>query len=166
MISYHKEIGLAGLLYFHPISNIQKFRLPLMRSNYFKRLCQNELNRVVLTSTMWDSVDERTGALHEAKLKRLYKPLIEEGLSVKRFLDDPSSAFDILRPIIQAASSRRSTIGRALIVGRSLATTAIKSLQRDSPLIIVYERSHSSSFTGAYSGRRFIGSYRCGKSQV
>ena len=128
-------MGLAGLLYFHPISNIQI--LSSMKSNYIKRLCQNEWNRVTLTTTMWCGVDERTGALHEDELKRHCKPLIDEGMSVKRFLNDPSSALRILYPIVQAVSRRQSTVGRALLVGRSLATTAIKSLQRNSPPIIV-----------------------------
>jgi len=110
---------------------------------------------------MWGGVEERTGALHEDELKSICKPL-----SVKRFLNDTSSAFDILYPIVQATLSRQSTIGRALLVGRSLAATAIKSLQRDSPPIIVYERFNSSSFTDAYSGSRFVGPYGGGKSQV
>ena len=139
-----------------------------MEAKYLKHLCQNELNRVILTTTMWGraSVDEKTDALKEDELKQRCKPLINEGLSVKRFLNDPPSAFDILRPIVQAASSRQSTIGRALVVGRSLATTAIKSLQRDSPLIMVYECFNLSSFTDAYTRSRIIGSYGCGKSQV
>jgi len=120
------------------------FRLSSMKSNYLKCLCQNELNRVTLTTTMWGSVYERIGALNEDELKRLCKPLIDDGLSVKRFLNDSSSAFGILHPIVQAASSRQSTIGRALVVGRSLASLAIKNLQRDSPPIIMYERSNSS----------------------
>ena len=150
VISYRKE-SLAGLLYFRPISNTRSmFRLPLMKSNYLKRLCQNELNRVTLTTTMWDGVDEKTGARHEDELKKLWKPLIDEGMSVKRFLNDPSSAFDIIHPIVQAASGGQTTIGRVLLVGRSLATTAIRRLQRDSRPIIVYERSffnHSQMLT-------------------
>jgi len=111
---------------------------------------------------MWGGVEERTGALHEEELKSICKPLL-----VKRFLNDTSSAFGILYPIVQAALSRQSTIGRALLVGRSLAAMAkIKSLQRDSPPIIVYERSNSSSFTDAYSGSRFIGPAGGVKSQV
>ena len=73
---------------------------------------------------------------------------------MKRFLNNPSSAFDILRPIVQAALSRQSTIGRALLVARSLAAK-----QDSPPPIIVYERSNSSSFTDAYSGNRIIGPY-------
>ena len=166
LISYRRESRLAGVLYFHPISNIEMFRLSSMKSNYPKCLCQNELNRVTLTTTMWGSIYERIGALNEDELKRLCKPLIDDGLSVKRFLNDSSSAFGILHPIVQAASSRQSTIGRALVVGRSLASMAIKNLQRDSPPIIMYERSNSSWSTDAYSGSRIIGRYRCGKSQV
>ena len=165
LISYRKEIGLAGLLYFSPISNTEMSGLS-MKLNYLKRLCQSELNRVILTTTMWSGVDERTGPVNESELKRHCKLLIDQGLSVKRFQNEPSSTFDILHPIVQAALSRQNTIGRALLVGRSLATTAIKSLQLGSPPIIVYERSNPSSFTDTYIGSRIIGPYGCGKSQV
>jgi len=154
LISYRKEIGLAGLLYFSPISNTDSEMSGLsMKLNYLKRLCQSELNRVIL-------------ATNESELKRHCKLLIDQGLSVKRFQNEPSSTFDILHPIVQAALSRQNTIGRALLVGRSLATTAIKSLQLGSPPIIVYERSNPSSFTDTYIGSRIIGPYGCGKSQV
>jgi len=159
LISYRKRMGLAGLLYFHPISNIQ---IPSIKSNYFKRLCQTELNRVTLTTTMWGGVDERTGTLHEDELKRLCKPLINEGMSVKQFLNNPSSAFHILHPIVRAVLSRQSTVGRALLV----ATTAIKSLRPISPPIIMYEKSNSSWFTDTYSWNRIVGTKACGKSQV
>ena len=168
--SYHKEIGLAGLLYFHSISNAQKFR-KLMKPNYLKHLCQNELNNVVLTTTMWGPGESILGTLHEDELKSHWKPLIDEGLSVKRFLNDAPSAFDILRPIVQAALRRQKTIRRALLVGRSLATTAMKSLQRVSPPteqspVIVYELPNSLPFTDAYSRSRIIGPSGCGKGQV
>lgn len=140
-------------------------RVSSLESDYLKRLCQNELNRVVITTTMWGDVDERTGALREDKLKRLCKPLIDQGLSVKRFLNDSSSACDILHPIVQAASlSRQSTIGRAFIIGRALAvgrafavgsalavgsllgqilvtvtTESLESLQRHRDSLIVYD---------------------------
>jgi len=105
--------------------------------NYLKGLCQDEWNRVVVTTTMWSCVDETTAALREDELKSIWKPLIDNGLSVKRFLNDASSALDILHPIVQAASSRQTTISRAFLMGRSLATTTIKRLQRESPPIIV-----------------------------
>ena len=132
---------------------------------HFKHLCQNELNRVIVTTTMWGSIDERTGTLHEDELKRLCKPLIDEGLSMKRFLNDPPSAFDILYPIVQAASSRQSTIRRALLVGRSLATKAIKNLQRDSPPppIIMYGRSNSSHSQMLTAGADLLGLIAAGR---
>ena len=62
-------------------------------SKYLKRLCQNELNK-----GMRCGVDERNGAFYE-----------DAG---KRFLNDLLSAFDILRPSVQAASSGQCTVGR------------------------------------------------------
>ena len=130
------------------------FRLPSKKLYYLKRLCQNKLNRIIFTTTMWGDVGERDSLLQEDGLKSNCKPLIDEGLSVKRFLNNPSSAFDILRPIVQAASSR---IGRALLVRRSLV--------KRPPPIIVYERSNYSSFR-CLQRYRIIGPYGGGKSQV
>jgi len=64
-----------------------------MESKYLKRLCQNELNK-----GMRGGVDERNGAFYE-----------DAG---KRFLNDLLFAFDALRPLVQAASSRQCTVGR------------------------------------------------------
>jgi len=118
-ISYSRQISLAGLLYFHRISDIRMSGSPLRNLRYFQQLCDNELHRVILTTTMWDEVDEETGTNRENVLQAdFWKPLIDHGSSVKRFLNDSASAFDILRPIVQGASTHRNapehTIDRSI----------------------------------------------------
>jgi len=105
-ISYSRQISLAGLLYFHRISDIRMSGSPLRNLGYFQQLCDNELDRVILTTTMWDEVDEETGTNREKVLQAdFWKPLIDRGSSVKRFLNDSTSAFDILRPIVRGTST-------------------------------------------------------------
>jgi hypothetical protein len=50
---------------------------------------------------MWDDVDLEIGEQREQELQDNYwKPMIDRGSTVKRFLYTPTSAFDILRPIL------------------------------------------------------------------
>jgi len=84
---------------------------------------------------MWDEVDEETGTKRENDLQTDYwKPLIDCGSSVKRFLNDTTSAYSILRPIVQGASSQRNapehTIGRVSAVKQFLIEQALSVILR------------------------------------
>jgi len=134
-ISYSRQIGLAGLLYFHRISDNRMSGRPLNNLHYFRQLCENELDRVILTTTMWDEVDEKTGTNREDVLQTdFWKPLIDHGSSVKRFLNDTASAFDILRPIVQGASIQRNapehTVDHVSAIKQSLLEQAITVIER------------------------------------
>ena len=106
---------------------------PLCNLHNFQRLCESELDRVVLTTTMWDEVDEATGTKREKELKEIYwKPLINCGSSVKRFLNTDQSGLEILRPIIQGASSQRNapqnTVGRVSTIKQFLNEYAVRPI--------------------------------------
>ena len=133
-ISYSREIGLAGLLYFHRISDNRMSGTPLRNLINFQRLCEHELDRVILTTTMWDEVDEATGTTRENELKEEYwAPLIGCGSSVKRFLNNRQSGVDILQPIIQGASSQRNapqnTVDRVSTIKRFLKEYAVRPME-------------------------------------
>jgi len=133
-IRYKRKIQLTGLLYFHRISDNRMAGTPLKNLRLFERLCGDDFNSIVLTTTMWDDVDEETGAGREKELASVYwKSMIERGSSVKRFLNNRSSAFEILRPIINEVNKnsalllqkemmdlrlqlRQTTAGRSLFV--------------------------------------------------
>ena len=134
-ISYSRKIGLAGLLYFHRISDNRMSGTPLSNLNHFQKLCENELQRVILTTTMWDEVDEETGTTRENELKEKYwRTLINGGSSTKRFFNDRKSGIEILRPIIQGASSQRNapqnTCDRVLFITRFLNDYAVRPMER------------------------------------
>jgi hypothetical protein len=100
-IRHRRKVQLAGLLYFHPI-----IRTPLK-----KRLCGNDFGKIALTTIMWDDVDEETGVVCENELKTIsWKFLIERGSSVKRFLYNRSSAFEILIPLFENCALLRKKI--------------------------------------------------------
>jgi len=60
---------------------------------------------------MWDEVDESEGAAREDELTREYwRPMIERGSYVKRFLYTRESAFSILAPIFDEVYKRSALL--------------------------------------------------------
>jgi hypothetical protein len=133
-IRYKRKIHLTGLLYFHRISDNRMAGTPLKNLRLFEKLCGDDFKSIVLTTTMWDDVEEETGAQREKELASVYwKSMVERGSSVKRFLNNRSSAFEILTPIINEVNKnsalllqtemtelglqlRQTTAGRTLFV--------------------------------------------------
>ena len=66
----------------------------------FEQICE-KFSKVVLTTTMWDGVPDSVGEKRERELQDDYwKPLIDGGASVRRFLGTRPSALEVLRPIL------------------------------------------------------------------
>ena len=83
----------------------------LKNLHLFESLCGEEFNKIVLTTTMWDEVDERTGDARENELKNKYwKAMIERGSSIKRFSLSRTSAFEVLEPILGVVSRRKTLL--------------------------------------------------------
>jgi len=75
----------------------------------FEKLCGESFNNIVLTTTMWDEVEEEEGTLREKELEDTYwKAMIERGSSVKRFLYTRESAFNVLGPIFEEVNKRNA----------------------------------------------------------
>ena len=108
-IRYKKDIPLAGLLYFHRITDNRMAGTPLNNLHLFEKLCGREFSTIALTTTMWDEVDQAVGEQREKELREIYwKTMIDRGSTVKRFLSTPASAFDVLRPILDRANEIQS----------------------------------------------------------
>jgi len=98
---YQRRLQLKGLLYFHRISDHRVGGTSSKNLGFFKELFGTELDKVVLTTTMWDRVDEETGIEQEERLRLIYwQSMITQGSSIKRFMGDRESALEILRPIV------------------------------------------------------------------
>jgi len=98
---YKRRLQLKGLLYFHRISDHRVGGTSSKNLGFFKELFGTELDKVVLTTTMWDDVDEETGIEREEQLRLIYwQSMITQGSSVQRFMGDRESALEILRPIV------------------------------------------------------------------
>jgi len=104
---------IAGLLYFHRISDNRVAGSALRGLKYFEELCGEELNVVVFTTTMWDVVLEKTGVEREKELMDKYwKPILDLGSSVKRFRRTQTSAFEVLGPIFERINKRTPILPR------------------------------------------------------
>ena len=94
----------------------------------FEELCgKNAFHSVILTTTMWDEVDEETGEERERELKDKYwKSMLELNSTTSRFLRTRESAFDIIEPLIDAANKRSSVLLQDELVDmhKSLPATA------------------------------------------
>ncbi len=77
----------------------------------FESLCGEEFNNIVLTTTMWDEVEEWVGYYRERELKNSYwKSMVDRGPSMRRFLRTRQSAFEVLEPIIEEARRRKTLL--------------------------------------------------------
>ena len=77
----------------------------------FEKLCGESFNNIVLTTTMWDVVEEEEGDRREKELEANYwKAMIERGSFVKRFLYTRESAFNVLGPIFEEVNRRNAVL--------------------------------------------------------
>ena len=94
----------------------------------FEELCgKNAFQNVILTTTMWDEVDEETGEDREAELKTEYwRSMLERGSTTSRFLRTRESAFDLIDSLIEAANRRSSVLlqDELVVMRKSLPATA------------------------------------------
>lgn len=105
---YGKDIKLSGLLYFHRISDNRKDGTPLKYLDVFEKLCgKKNLQKVILTTTTWDQVDQKEGEDRERELETGYwRPMIQRDSTTNRFLRTRESALTIIDPLIDAANIR------------------------------------------------------------
>ena len=84
---------------------------PLKNLRMFEKLCGEDFENVVLTTTMWDEVEPEVGEMREAQLKSEYwKIMIDRGSSVQRFHQDQKSAFEVLSPIINRVNTKSALL--------------------------------------------------------
>jgi len=100
--TYKLDIKLAGILYFHRISDNRVAGTPLKNLRMFEKLCgKNAFKNIILTTTMWDHVDEETGLQREKELKGEYwRAMINQGSKTVRYRNTHDSAWSILDGII------------------------------------------------------------------
>lgn len=112
--SHRYNLGLAGILYLHRISDNRMGSTPLKNLTMFKKLCgENFFERVILTTTMWSEgashdSEEMTYIEREEELKRDYwAQMIDRGSVTLRFRRTQASAWSIIDHLIAVNSAKR-----------------------------------------------------------
>jgi hypothetical protein len=103
---------LSGLLYFHRISDNRMACSPLKYIDMFEELCGKKTHQnVILTTTMWDEVDQKTGEERERELKTGYwLPMLNRTSTTNRFSRTRESALTVIDPLIDTAIIRNSDL--------------------------------------------------------
>ena len=72
----------------------------------FEKLCgKNVFGKIILTTTMWDHIDDATGQLRENELKEQYwRSMIELGSTTVRYRNTKDSAGEIISKILQGSN--------------------------------------------------------------
>ncbi|KIJ63779.1 hypothetical protein HYDPIDRAFT_29128 [Hydnomerulius pinastri MD-312] len=113
--NYDNRAFLSAVLYFHRISDNRVVGTPLVNIGFLKQLCREQrASQIILTTTMWDSVEESTGRERLSELKSDYwKTIIEEGSRTFSYLDTKESARELMRMALenQRGSLRGSRAG-------------------------------------------------------
>ncbi|KAH7253013.1 P-loop containing nucleoside triphosphate hydrolase protein [Fusarium solani] len=98
--TYTEQIYLSGILYFHRISDIRMQGTGKMNMWLLRKLCgRGAVNKVVLTTTMWELVEKSTA---EQRLKELEETeefwgyMKKNGAGVHRHHNNKESALDVL----------------------------------------------------------------------
>ncbi|KAL4078826.1 P-loop containing nucleoside triphosphate hydrolase protein [Scleroderma yunnanense] len=134
---------LSGLLYFHRISD--DFINGSLSKNLrvFQKLCgDNAMSHVVLTTTMWDEVDETFGKERLEELRESdWRAMIERGSRTFRYLNTQESAQELL---LQLVGNKRCKLQLQKEMGGNrmqiLKTSAARELRSPLGHIQQYDR--------------------------
>jgi len=99
---YEGEVKLAGVIYFHRISEERWRRSDTRSFRRLEHICgETTLRNVVLTTNMWGNVTKEVGAMREQQLATEFvKPALDKGAQLRRHYDTTESAHQIIRAIL------------------------------------------------------------------
>jgi hypothetical protein len=85
---------------------------PLKNLRMFEELCgKNAFHNVILTTTMWDDVDEETGRVREEELKsRYWRSMLDRNSMTSRFMGTRESALHLIEPLVDEANKKSSLL--------------------------------------------------------
>ena len=95
---------LAGVLYFHRISDLRMSGALMRNFKMLQNLCgESALKNVIIVTNMWGGVEPEVGEAREAELKTediFFKPALERGTRMARHENTVTSAEAIIRLLI------------------------------------------------------------------
>ncbi|KAF8159712.1 hypothetical protein B0H34DRAFT_415061 [Crassisporium funariophilum] len=113
--TYEHKILLAGILYFHRITDNRMSGTPHRNLRMFGQLCGDKAaHKVVLVTTMWDRVQEHLGNMREEELRNVYwsKMLASGSTDIVRFDNGLETAWNIVNTVLELHEKRPETEGR------------------------------------------------------
>ncbi|KAF9043958.1 P-loop containing nucleoside triphosphate hydrolase protein, partial [Panaeolus papilionaceus] len=126
--TYRKDVILAGVLYFHRISDIRFTSTERQNIAIFESLVgKAALENVIIVSTMWDEIKEEEAKAKEKALKEeAWRVLTSKGARVARHRNTRGSALDIVW-MLQGARNHRALLVQEEMVdhGRLLPQTTV-----------------------------------------
>ncbi|KAF8420556.1 hypothetical protein L210DRAFT_3425066 [Boletus edulis BED1] len=110
--SYKRGKLLSGILYLHRITDNRMAGTPLKNLRVFRKLCgKDALDKVYLTTTMWDEVDQSVG---ERRLKELgteyWESMIIQGAEVVCLQNNEDSAKKIVQQILSQEVAHKAVL--------------------------------------------------------
>ena len=101
---YREGIKLAGILYFHRISDNRMSGTPVKNFKMFRKLCgDSALRNVVIVTNMWEDVRPQVGEAREAELMEkgiFFKPALDRNARMSRHENTVPSAERIVRLLL------------------------------------------------------------------
>lgn len=98
--TYKQGVKLNGIVYFHPISDHRMTGSARRNLLMFSKLCgEGALSKVILATTMWESVDPADGELREKQLtetRDFWGFMCEKGSRILRHYNNKESAMKLL----------------------------------------------------------------------
>ncbi|KDQ53012.1 hypothetical protein JAAARDRAFT_39726 [Jaapia argillacea MUCL 33604] len=106
--TYKKQVKLAGIIYLHRISDNRMSGSPHKNLRMFGKLCgDTAAHRVVLVSTMWDTVDPGTAEKREVELRdNFWKGMLDNRASYARFHNTTDSSWEIVNTVVRSKEAR------------------------------------------------------------
>jgi len=100
---YEGEVKLAGVIYFHRVSDERWRRSDTRSLGWLKRICgESTLKNVVIVTNMWGNVTPETGAAREQQLAAEFvKPVLDRGAQLHRHYDTTESTHQIIQSILK-----------------------------------------------------------------
>lgn len=102
--SYESGYKLAGILYFHRISDIRMGGVSARNIRMFRKLCGDKtLKNMAIVTNMWGEVTPQVGNAREAELIKdglFFRPILNKGAHIVRHDDTISSAEGIIRLVL------------------------------------------------------------------
>lgn len=99
---YEKGFRLAGIIYFHRISDERFTGMDVRNFGVFRKLCgEQTLKNVVIMTNMWSKVTPEEGEARERQLSaQFFRPAIDKGARLLRHVGTIESARAVVRAIL------------------------------------------------------------------